>query len=79
MNLIYKDMAEKNCRLITFYTLIGKNWHMKCHRSYLQSLKMGFRHIFKGHAFAFSVKKHIHNVYMLKILYKTGNNFPVNV
>ena len=55
--ITYKDMAEKNCRLITFYTLIGKNWHMKCHRSYLQSLKMGFRHIFKGHAIAFSVKK----------------------
>ena len=55
--ITYKDMAEKNCRLITFYTLIGKNWHMKCHRSYLQSLKMGFRHIFKGHAIAFSIKK----------------------
>ena len=55
--IIYKDMAEKNCRLITFYTLIGKNWHMKCHRSFLQSLKMGFRHIFKGHAIAFSIKK----------------------
>ena len=55
--ITYKDMAEKNCRLITFYTLIGKNWHMKCHRTYLQSLKMGFRHIFKGHAIAFSVKK----------------------
>ena len=55
--IIYKDMAEKNCRLITFYTLIGKNWHMKCHRTYLQSLKMGFRHIFKGHAIAFSIKK----------------------
>ena len=55
--ITYKDMAEKNCRLITFYTLIGKNWHMKCHRSFLQSLKMGFRHIFKGHAIAFSVKK----------------------
>ena len=55
--ITYKDMAEKNCRLITFYTLIGKNWHMKCHRTYLQSLKMGFRHIFKGHAIAFSIKK----------------------
>ena len=55
--ITYKDMAEKNCRLITFYTLIGKNWHMKCHRSFLQSLKMGFRHIFKGHAIAFSIKK----------------------
>ena len=50
-------MAEKNCRLITFYTLKGKNWHMKCHRSYLQTLKMGFRHIFKGHAIAFLIKK----------------------
>ena len=48
-------MAEKNCRLITFYTLNG-NWYMKCHRTYLQALKMGWRHIFKGHAFAFSVK-----------------------
>ena len=55
--ITYKDMAEKNCRLITFYTLEGKNWHMKCHRSYLQSLKIGFRHIFKGHAIAFSIKK----------------------
>ena len=50
-------MTKRNCRLITFYTLKGKNWYMKCHRSYLQSLKMGFRHIFKGHAIAFSIKK----------------------
>lgn len=50
-------MAKRNCRLITFYTFKGKNWYMKCHRSYLQSLKMGFRHIFKGHAVAFSIKK----------------------
>lgn len=47
----------KTRRLITFYTLTGKNWHMICHRTYLQSLKMGFRHIFKGHAIAFFIQK----------------------
>lgn len=46
----------KKYKLITFYRLRQPNWHMKCKRTYLQALKMGWRHIFKGHAFAFSVK-----------------------
>ena len=49
-------MKKSKYRLITFYRLGQSNWHMKCKRTYLQSLKMGWRHILKGHAFAFSVK-----------------------
>lgn len=43
-------------KLITFYRIRKPNWHMKCKRTYLQALKMGFRHLFKGHAIAFSIK-----------------------
>ena len=50
-------MTKINKRLITFYTIRGKKWHMMCTRTFKQCLKMGFRHIFKGHAIAFSIKK----------------------
>ena len=50
-------MTKVNKRLITFYTIRGKKWHMMCTRTFKQCLKMGFRHIFKGHAIAFSIKK----------------------
>ena len=49
-------MRKSKYKLITFYRLGQPNWYMKCKRTYLQALKMGWRHIFKGHAFAFSVK-----------------------
>ena len=53
---IKNKKAMKKRKLITFYRLRQPNWHMKCKRTYFQALKMGWRHIFKGHAFAFSVK-----------------------
>ena len=43
-------------KLITFYRIRKPNWRMKCKRTYLQALKMGFRHLFRGHAIAFSIK-----------------------
>lgn len=43
-------------KLITFYRLFKPNWHMKCRRTYFSTLKLGFKHILKGHAIAFSVK-----------------------
>ncbi len=49
-------MRKSKYKLITFYRLGKPNWYMKCKRTYLQSLKMGWRHIFKGNAFAFSIK-----------------------
>ena len=50
-------MKKYKYRLITFYKLREPNWHMKCKRTYFQSLKMGWRHILRGNAVAFSVKK----------------------
>lgn len=61
-NLCGKNYGTKNrismskYKLITFYRIKQPNWHMKCKRKYLQALKMGFRHIFKGHAVAFTIK-----------------------
>ena len=46
----------KKRKLITFYNITKPNWHMKCKRTYIQALKMGWRHILKGHAIAFSIK-----------------------
>lgn len=46
----------KQYKLITFYRITKPNWHMKCNRTYLSAIKMGFRHLFKGHCFAFSIK-----------------------
>lgn len=43
-------------KLITFYRITKPKWHMKCKRSYIKTLKMGFKHIFKGHAIAFTIK-----------------------
>lgn len=49
-------MKKSKYKLITFYRITQPNWHMKCKRTYLQALKMGFKHIFKGHAIAFTIK-----------------------
>ena len=46
----------KKRKLITFYNITKPNWYMKCKRTYIQALKMGWRHILKGHAIAFSIK-----------------------
>lgn len=43
--------------LITFYRLFKPNWYMKCKRTYSSAIKLAFKHILKGHAIAFSVKK----------------------
>lgn len=46
----------KHYKLITFYRINKPNWHMKCNRKWFSVIKMGIKHIFKGHAIAFSVK-----------------------
>lgn len=50
-------MEKSKYKLITFYRINKPNWYMKCKRTYWSAIKVGFKHILKGHALAFSVKK----------------------
>lgn len=50
-------MMKSRHKIIVFYRLYKPNWRMKCKRTYWSCIKMGFKHIFKGHAIAFIVKK----------------------
>ena len=48
-------MKRKKYKIL-FYKLCDE-WYMICTRTYISCLKIGFKHLFKGHCLYFKIKE----------------------